>query len=88
MTLVLNRRSFICMFQEEVTGLETLNIGQNAVGDEFVLRIAEPLISNKNLLRLGLQSTSLTNEAAFILADILKTNNSIQVKYKIGNSYF
>jgi len=41
--------------------------------------IADPLISNKNLLRLGLQSASLSNEAALILSNILKMNTLIQV---------
>lgn len=31
------------------------------------------------MLRLGLQSTSLTNESAFVLSSVLKANSLIQV---------
>ncbi len=61
------------------TALETLNVGQNFLTDEFVCTIKHRLIENKNVLRLGLQSTGLTSESAAMLAEILEVNNLIQV---------
>lgn len=75
---------FCSYYQEENTSLETLNIGMNNLTDEFLRTIKEPLILNKNLLRLGLQSTMLTNESALILADVLKNNELIQVRGVCG----
>lgn len=78
--LTLFQLFFSLIVQEASTSLETLNIGQNTLGNEFLLIIKEALITNKNILRLGLQSTLMTNEAAVILSDVLEKNNLIQVR--------
>lgn len=57
-----------------------LNIGQNMLTNETLHIIKESLQQNHNLLRLGMQSTHLTCEAAVALAEIISVNNAIQVR--------
>ncbi|KAF4091920.1 hypothetical protein AMELA_G00042380 [Ameiurus melas] len=49
--------------------LETLNLGNNAVGNEGVLKLKDGLIANRSLLRLGLASTKLSCEGAVAVAE-------------------
>lgn len=59
--------------------LETLNIGQNMLTDETLRVINESLKQNRVLLQLGMQSTELTCEGIITLAEIMETNQVLQV---------
>lgn len=68
-----------------------LNIGYNYLHDTVASAIQTPLKSNKNLIRLGLQSTQITCKGAKCLAEALKTNNTLQVCitfFKIINFFY
>lgn len=56
-----------------------LNIGYNCLLDTTASAIQIPMKNNKNLIRLGLQSTQITCEGAKNLAEALETNISLQV---------
>lgn len=60
-----------------------LNVGYNCLLDTTANAIQIPLKNNKNLARLGLQSTQITCKGAKNLAEALETNTSLQV----SNSY-
>lgn len=50
------------MIQRHTVSLATLNLGQNAIGNDGMLRLKEGLLQNHSLLRLGLVGTKLTDE--------------------------
>lgn len=56
-----------------------LNVGHNCLLDTSANVIQIPLKNNKNLVRLGLQSTHITCKGAQILAEALETNSILQV---------
>lgn len=56
-----------------------LNVGYNCLLDTAANAIQIPMKTNKNLIRLGLQSTQITCKGANCLAETLKTNTSLQV---------
>lgn len=56
-----------------------LNIGYNCLLDATANAIQTPLKNNKNLVRLGLQSTQVTCKGAQNLAEALEINTSLQV---------
>ncbi|KAK0160152.1 hypothetical protein PV328_007586 [Microctonus aethiopoides] len=58
--------------------LETLNIGKNAMSDEFLEICKDSLKSNKYLLQLGLQSTGLILKSVMALAEIIEFNATLQ----------
>lgn len=60
--------------------LETLNIGQNMLTDETLSIVNESLKQNRVLLQLGMQSTELTCDGIITLAEIMETNQVLQVK--------
>lgn len=72
---------FLSNFQGRETKLEMLNIGYNCLLDASANAIQTPLKNNKNLVRLGLQSTQITCKGAQNLAEALETNTSLQVSY-------
>lgn len=59
-----------------------LNIGFNCLLDTTASAIQIPMKNNKNLLRIGLQSTQITCKGAKNLAEALETNISLQVIIK------
>lgn len=59
--------------------METLNIGQNMLTDETLSTVNESLKKNRVLLQLGMQSTELTCEGIITLAEIMETNQVLQV---------
>jgi len=61
--------------------LETLNIGQNMLTDETLSIVNESLKQNRVLLQLGMQSTELTCDGIITLAEIIETNQVLQVKF-------
>lgn len=61
-----------------------LNVGFNCLLDTVASAIQIPMKNNKNLIRLGLQSTQITCKGAKCLAETLETNTSLQV----NNTYF
>lgn len=65
--------------QEAETKLEMLNIGYNCLFDTTASAIQIPIKNNRNLLRLGLQSTQITCKGAKCLAEALETNTTLQV---------
>lgn len=60
--------------------LETLNIGQNTLTDEVLSIVHESLKNNRVLLQLGMQSTELTCDGIVTLAEIMETNQVLQVR--------
>lgn len=56
-----------------------LNVGYNCLLDTIASTIQIPMKINKNLLRLGLQSTQITCKGAKCLAEALETNTTLQV---------
>ncbi|XP_050535974.1 protein phosphatase 1 regulatory subunit 37 isoform X9 [Daktulosphaira vitifoliae] len=60
------------------TKLEMLNIGYNCLLDSTAEVIKIPMKKNKNILRLGLQSTQITCRGAQHLSEILEVNESLQ----------
>ncbi|CAI6361207.1 unnamed protein product [Macrosiphum euphorbiae] len=60
------------------TKLEMLNVGFNCLLDTTASAIQIPLKNNKNLIRLGLQSTQITCEGVKHLAGALEANTSLQ----------
>jgi len=72
------------------TKLEMLNVGYNCLIDTTASAIQIPMKNNKNLIRLGLQSTQITCTGAKCLAEALETNITLQVCitfFKIVNFY-
>lgn len=61
--------------------METLNIGQNMLTDETLNIVNESLKQNRVLLQLGMQSTELTCDGIITLAEIMETNQVLQVKF-------
>lgn len=68
--------------------LETLNIGQNMLTDETLSAVNESLKQNRVLLQLGMQSTELTCDGIIALAEIMETNQVLQVKFSLILSIF
>ncbi|KAG5322514.1 PPR37 phosphatase, partial [Pseudoatta argentina] len=68
--------------------LETLNIGQNMLTDETLSIVNESLKQNRVLLQLGMQSTELTCDGIITLAEIMETNQVLQVKFSLMLSMF
>lgn len=66
--------------------LETLNIGQNMLTDEALRIVKESLKQNRILLQLGMQSTELTCEGIITLAEIMETNQVLQVSSSVIQS--
>lgn len=56
-----------------------LNVGYNCLLDTTANTMQIPLQNNKNLLRIGLQSTQITCKGANTLAKALATNTTLQV---------
>lgn len=56
-----------------------LNIGYNRLLDTTASAIQKAIENNKNLIRLGLQSTQITSKGAKYLAEALETNCTLQV---------
>jgi len=56
-----------------------LNVGFNCLLDTTASGIRLPMKNNKNLIRLGLQSTQITCKGVKHLAEALETNTSLQV---------
>lgn len=56
-----------------------LNVGYNCLLDATANAIQISLKNNKNLVRLGLQSTQITCKGAKNLAEALEANTSLQV---------
>lgn len=56
-----------------------LNVGFNCLLDSTASAIEIPLKNNKNLVRLGLQSTQITCKGVKNLAEALESNTSLQV---------
>lgn len=56
-----------------------LNVGYNCLLDTAANAIQISMQNNKNLVRLGLQSTQITCNGANYLAEALKINTSLQV---------
>jgi len=56
-----------------------LNVGFNCLLDTTASAIQIPLKNNKNLIRLGLQSTQSTCKGVKHLAEALEANTSLQV---------
>lgn len=56
-----------------------LNIGYNCLLDTTANFIQLPIKNNKNLVRLGLQSTQITCKGARGLAEALEMNTMLQV---------
>lgn len=56
-----------------------LNVGFNCLLDTTASTIQIPMKNNKNLIRLGLQSTQITCKGAKNLAEALEANMSLQV---------
>jgi hypothetical protein len=65
-----------------------LNIGFNCLLDTTASAIQIPMQNNKNLIRLGLQSTQITCKGAKNLAEALETNISLQVIIKFFRFIF
>lgn len=65
--------------QGSETKLEMLNVGFNCLLDTTASAIQIPMINNKNLIRLGLQSTQITCKGVKNLAEALEANTSLQV---------
>lgn len=65
-----------------------LNIGYNCLLDITASAIQIPIKNNKNLIRLGLQSTQITCKGAKNLAEALETNISLQVSFTHINFLF
>lgn len=63
-----------------------LNVGYNCLLDTVASAIQIPMKNNRNLIRLGLQSTQITCKGAKCLAETLETNTSLQVS-RIFYSY-
>jgi len=59
-----------------------LNVGFNCLLDTTASAIQIPLKNNKNLIRLGLQSTQITCEGVKHLAGALEANTSLQVSIR------
>ncbi|XP_050429938.1 protein phosphatase 1 regulatory subunit 37 [Adelges cooleyi] len=60
------------------TKLEMLNVGYNCLLDSTTKVIKNPLKNNKNILRLGLQSTQITCIGVQYLSEALEVNTSLQ----------
>lgn len=71
--------NFFVNLQAMETKLEMLNIGYNCLLDTVASSILMPMKQNKNLVRLGLQSTQITCKGAKCLAEALETNTTLQV---------
>jgi len=56
-----------------------LNVGFNCLLDTTASAIQIPMKNNKNLIRLGLQSTQITCKGVKHLAEALEANTSLQV---------
>lgn len=56
-----------------------LNVGYNCLLDNTASAIQIPMKNNKNLMRIGLQSTQITCKGANYLAKALETNTTLQV---------
>lgn len=65
-------------FQAQSKSLETLNIGKNAMSDEFLEICKDSLKANNYLLQLGLQSTGLILKSVMALAEIIEFNATLQ----------
>lgn len=65
------------------TKLEMLNVGYNCLLDTTASAIQIPIKNNRNLLRLGLQSTQITCKGAKCLAEALETNTTLQVIFTL-----
>lgn len=65
------------------TKLEMLNVGYNCLLDITASAIQIPIKNNRNLLRLGLQSTQITCKGAKCLAEALETNTALQVIFTL-----
>lgn len=57
-----------------ITTLETLNIGQNNLGIDGIMKLKEGLMKNKFLQRMGLFSCRINDEGAIALAEYLADN--------------
>lgn len=79
--------SLLCYIHNYVQALsktlETLNIGQNMLTDETLNIVNESLKQNRVLLQLGMQSTELTCDGIITLAEIMETNQVLQVKFSL-----
>ncbi|XP_034933703.1 protein phosphatase 1 regulatory subunit 37 [Chelonus insularis] len=58
--------------------LETLNIGQNLMGDEFLEVCKDALKKNNSLLQLGVQATGLMQKGILALAEVIEKNDTLQ----------
>lgn len=56
-----------------------LNIGYNRLLDTTASAIHKAIKNNKNLIRLGLQSSQITSKGVKYLAEALETNLTLQV---------
>lgn len=53
---------FLSLSQPCTQSLETLNLGNNSVGNEGIHKLKDGLIANRSVLRLGLASIKLSCE--------------------------
>lgn len=56
-----------------------LNVGHNELKDAFLTGLSEGLSINRNLLRLGMQTTQITSTGAITLSQIMNANPNLQV---------